>query len=797
MKKTLLISAIAATMLTMTGCGSSDNPDNPNSPTQPEKKSSLLTGTVATGSGASSEIIFVGAQGLTLEGKSDDNGFYSIDASSLTQPIMVKATLDRDGSILYSFAESTTGVVNVTPLTSFVVDQAAQAAGLSGGASQLFQNYTTVDRDVVTTQVESQTQRLDTVIASQMSEDGVTEFDHFSGDFDADHTGYDALLDNLDLVVYQDDVIIREGDTTLDTLNYDIAVSEINATGVVYNITDGLPMGDANITFTNNINESKSVVTNSNGVFILPIDTMRTYTVTITANGFETQVLPNVSSFAFTQENFGSIPMFPEGVSANTILSGKVIDGRTSDTALENVSINFRAGYDNRIGEVVQTAITDASGNYETTLASGVYTAELTVDGYAQIYRNVEVFGDTFTWDAIMLAEGVDAASGAFATITLNWDANPSDLDSHLTGPSADENGSRFHMAFYNPEISSYSETMNNESTADSEYEQDVINYARTQLEDISGEDLSSLTTLEQLGAYSETLTVEQQEIMNSRMEEYSNSHTVEYSTQQADIDPEWIDYMRTQLEDITGENLSSLTTMEEINTYFFNNLTAEQQATFESRMEAYSSETEQVAMNALVDDVRTQLEDITGENLSSLTTMEEINTYVRNNLTTEQQETFASRMEEYTNSQTEEVSSTPICADGVIANLDRDRTDDYDGLLPETTTLCSVTAGGMYKYYVHEYAGEGTISSGHATVTVTTSSGVTNTFTAPSIGETGVDDIWHVFNIDANGNIYPVNQIVGNGSAESTLFAAPSHTNSADKPFQAEKGLLDNLPAK
>ena len=728
MKKTLFISAFAAAVLTMTGCGSSDNSaSTPDSQTQPTNQSSLLTGTVATGLGASSDIAFVGAQGHMLNGHSTESGSYSIDASSLIQPIMVKATLDKDGSILYSFAESTSGVVNVTPLTSFIVDQAAQAAGVSGGASQLFQNYATADRSSVTTHIETETRDLDTVIASQMTEDGVTEFDHFSGDFDADHTGYDGLLDNLDMVVYQDDVIIREGNTTLDTLNYDIAVSEINATGQVVNITDNSPMSNVNITFTNNVNESKSAITDTNGFFTLPIDTMRTYTVTITADGFDTQVIPNVSSFAFTQENIGSIPMFPEGVSANTTLSGKVIDGRTSGTALKNVSINFRAGYDNRIGDVVQTATTDTDGSYEATLASGVYTAELTVDGYARIYRNVEIFGDAFTWDASMLAESADVASGAFATITLNWDANPSDLDSHLTGPSINENGSRFHMAFYNPTISSNSDT----STV----------------------------------------------------------------TEDSAVDPEWIAYQRTLLEDITGEELSSITTMEDIATYYGNNLTAEQQAIFDSRIQAYISEFQQEALNANIDYIRTQLEEISGADLSSLTTMEELVTYYGNNLTTEQQAAFDSRMNEHYGS--EESSSTPICADGVIANLDRDRTNDSNGLLPETTTLCSVTAGGMYKYYVHEFSGAGTISSGHATVTVTTASGVTNTFTAPSIGETGVDDIWHVFDIDADGNIYPVNQIVGNDSTESTLFASPSRTNSANKPFAMEKGLLNNLPAK
>ncbi len=590
--------SIVAT-LSLVGCGGSDS-----TPVgQQQQQQQNLTGTVATGEGAAAAISFIGAQGNTLSGHSSATGAYSIDASTLTPPIMVKATLDRDGSTLYSFVNTRSGVVNVTPLTSFIVDQAAQAAGVTGGASQLFQNYATADRSTFVTHINAETTDLDNVIASQMTDDNVSDFNHFSGEFNANHSGYDALLDNLDIVVHNDDIVIREGNTTLDTLAYDINVSEINATGSVYNATDGSSMSDVNITFQSNTDENVSVVTDSNGTFTLPIETMRTYTVTVTADGYDTQVLPNVSSFAFTQENLGSIAMFPAGIDTNTTLSGTVIDGRTSNTALSDVTITFRNGYNDRIGDIAGTVTTDTNGTYSTNLASGVYTAELTRDGYARVYRNVDVFGDTLTWSASMLAEGTDAAPGAFATVTLNWDAAPSDLDSHLTGPSAaDANSSRFHM-YYN--------------------------------------------------------------------------HKHIYSS--------------------VGES----------------------------------------------------------------------------------------------------TSSAAICADGVIASLDRDRTDDSEGLLPETTTLCSVVSGGVYKYYVHEYAGSETMSSGHATVTVTTASGVTNTFTAPTTGETGYHDIWHVFDIGADGNIYPVNEIIGNGEDTSSLLAAPSRTNSANKPFQTEKGLFDNLPTK
>jgi hypothetical protein len=660
-----------ATILSLGGCGGGS--DSSSNESTPPATSSNLTGTVATGEGASASIEFVGAQGNHINGRSAASGLYSVNASSLTQPVMVRAILDRDGAILYSFAESTSGTVNITPLTSFVVDQAAQAAGVSGGASQLFQTYETRDNTGITNitnEIDTQTEELDSVIASQMGEDNVTEFNHFSGDFDADHTGYDALLDNLDIVVYNDDIIIREGNITLDTLDYNISVSEVNATGSVYDITTGLVMSDVNITLTDNIDENRTTTTDVNGSFTLSVDTMRTYTLTVSADGYTTQVVPNVSSFVFTQENLGSIPMFPATLDSSTNLSGKIINGRTSDTGIANVTMTFRDGYDARIGDVVVTTQTNSSGNYEITLPNGVYTAELTLDGYATVYRNVEVFGDTLIWDTSMLAQTADIATNAFATISLNWDANPSDLDSHLTGQLDENSTNRFHMYFGNRTITAYSSDTNNEEYVMSEEEQAYVDYTRTQLEAISGADLSGLATMDELYTYSsENLTAEQQEDMNNRMQEYF--------------------------------------------------------------------------------------------------------------------------------SQTEPEVATPVCSDGMIASLDRDRTNDYDGLLPETTTLCSVIDGSVYKYYVHQFSGTSTMSGGHAQVTLTTASGVTRTFTAPISGETGTDDIWHVFDIDSNGNIFPVNEIIGNDSSESELFASPSRVNINNQPFVTERNLVNDLPNK
>ena len=659
MFKKVITQSLAAILLVFSGCGDSDSA-TPSAGAGSNEPSQTVSGTVATGEGALATITLVGSLGNTMVGNSSANGYYTVDASGLTQPIMVKAVLDRDGSTMYSFASSTSGTVNVTPLTTFVVDQAAVATGVTGGASQLFTQFEEATPPEDTEQeVDDSTQELNIAIATAMEANGAGGFDHFSDDFDANHDGYDAVLDDLDIEVYEDDIIIRTDDAVLDTLNYDISTSEINASGSIYDIATNLPIEDVNITMVDSAGQSLSTSTDVNGDFSIAVQTMRVYDVTITANGYDTQFVPNIPSFVFSETSVGEIPMFPEGTTGTTTLSGVIIDGRTSSTGIDGVSLTFRDGYGDRITSAIATAVTDMNGSYSVELPIGVYTVEMTHDDYYSVFRDIDVFGTTGEHDFSMLGDMSDInTTSFFATVTLNWDENPSDLDSHLTGPIPNSQ-ERFHMAYYNAQI----DADENASEEDYFYE-----------------------------------------------EQYT--------------------YQREQLEIITGEDLSSVAD-EGLYTYYYENLTSEQQTQMDNVMEDYYSG---------------------------------------------------------------EVTTTP-CSNGELASLDRDRTSSYSGLLPETTTICNVENGGLYKYYVHHFSGDSTMNEGNAQVTVATRNGISRTFNAPSTNSIGNDDIWHVFNIDSDGNIYPVNEIIGNDYDDSELFAAPSRNS--DSRFSADVGIFSNLPSK
>ena len=595
MKFYYLVLSIALTALLLSGCGGGSDTTTPST-----VSTTTLTGTVATGIGVIADLVIIDAAGHRVTGASDENGTYSLQTVGMTQPIMIQATIRSTGDLMYSFATNSSGVLNVTPLTTYIVDQSATAAGIAGGASQLFQNFAASSANVVP-QISSSTTTLNGVITTDMGDSNVSGFNHFTGAFRANHTGYDALLDRLDMEIAQDDVIIRHGSTTLDTFDYNITAATINVTGRIASIINNTAISGATITAVDRRGNTLSTTTDANGAFSVTADTMRHYNVTVTADGYQTQYFPNLSSFQLTNIQIGTISMIPTGSVSTTTLSGTIIDSRTNSTGISDATLTFREGYNTRVGTTVATATTDSSGAYTVNLLpTRAYTVEITKTGYSTVYVNVAANGTTTmtqNFNLIGSVTGSTGTSNAFASIVLNWGANPSDLDSHLTGPITTD--SRFHVYFSHP------------------------------------------------------------------------------------------------------------------------------------------SQTD-------------------------------------------------------TNTASTGITEGPCATANVVANLDRDDTSSYG---PETTTLCRVTPGGLYKYYIHHYTGSSTIGASSASVTLSLANGTTRTFTAPSTGSTGSNDIWHVFNVDANGNVYPVNQIIGSGYSDSTLMALSSpilNTNSG-----AEKSLFLNLPRK
>jgi hypothetical protein len=127
-------------------------------------------------------------------------------------------------------------------------------------------------------------------------------------------------------------------------------------------------------------------------------------------------------------------------------ISGIIINSQTGD-GLSNATISLTQDASATSGANASIkVITDASGYFIIEdVPVGTYICIIEADGYVtRIVTEVEIIeGDNELYTQTI----VETPEVGSFRIILNWGENPSDLDSHLTGPSSDDT-SRFHLYF-------------------------------------------------------------------------------------------------------------------------------------------------------------------------------------------------------------------------------------------------------------------------------------------------------------------------------------------------------------
>jgi len=446
MKKYLLaLSVILA--LVFQGCGSdSDDTTSISGGDSVVIPAGQIGGTVAVGLPLEADISVVGANGVESTTTSNSDGEYRASLTGLTAPYIVRASTEN-GIVLFSFAQTDASITNVTPLTSYILDRVAKQGSLAG-VSQLYSDFAS-QSDLIST-VDSIVAQLNDALTPYLSAHDIASFDHFRDSFIANHTGYDALLDALDIEIENDDLVIRLDDQVLSTYE-DINIAAdatVYVTGAVNSIL-GDPVSGATIRFTSANGDDFNATSDQDGFYHETLPSYRVYTVNITADGYLPVTITNFSTF--TNTSVSTAVMVPDNMTGSGDVSGTVIDARTG-ARLAGATLSFRTNINNRTGDVVATVMTNTNGEYSVSLPAGIYTVRASLEEYSVNYMTVYSFGAAGTYEAPALSifrslSGYNNAN-AFATIQLTWGENPRDLDSHLTGPNASE--SRFHIAYYN-----------------------------------------------------------------------------------------------------------------------------------------------------------------------------------------------------------------------------------------------------------------------------------------------------------------------------------------------------------
>jgi hypothetical protein len=138
--------------------------------------------------------------------------------------------------------------------------------------------------------------------------------------------------------------------------------------------------------------------------------------------------------------------LFAQNVAGTGTMTGRITNALTGG-GLPGATLRIRAGANTTTGTVISTVTTGTTGDYTFTAASGTYTCEISLTGFVTTtFVCVSVGGRTI---ANQNASVSPVLSGSDLRIVLTWGATPSDLDSHLTGPTTGT--SRFHVYYSTP----------------------------------------------------------------------------------------------------------------------------------------------------------------------------------------------------------------------------------------------------------------------------------------------------------------------------------------------------------
>lgn len=208
----------------------------------------------------------------------------------------------------------------------------------------------------------------------------------------------------------------------------------------------GNPVPSAQIIITDAINNNVKAESYSNSEGKVSIFLRKgIYDIEVFATGYDSNAIFDSNLNAFTSNTF-LFHLTPQSNQDDLIceLGGTVIDNVTGE-AISGVELRFRKGYNVTSGSYTSIFSNSQGKYYTNSLDYGYYTVETYKEGYIKSYILLQAA--VTNWDS---AERDDALlqnislsplleSDDSFRVELRWGETPSDLDSHLFGPTVDE----------------------------------------------------------------------------------------------------------------------------------------------------------------------------------------------------------------------------------------------------------------------------------------------------------------------------------------------------------------------
>jgi hypothetical protein len=245
-----LLSAVITALL-LTGClgGGSSTP-----------VATSITGTAATGAALAGTVDLVDANGVTRTVNIGALGAFTIDTTGLAAPFMLKATgTGADaGIVLFSLADGTTGIFNITPLTNLALETLRQGIG-AGAPANLGAFFAAWNAQIdpadlanLQTELRDAMARVNANLQAQFQLNGLDEmtFDFLRAAFTPNGAGIDGVLDGIRVVFGEGGIVINNpAGALLRDFNFQISIAGINIGGGGAGGGGNCAAGATNMTF--------------------------------------------------------------------------------------------------------------------------------------------------------------------------------------------------------------------------------------------------------------------------------------------------------------------------------------------------------------------------------------------------------------------------------------------------------------------------------------------------------------------------------------------------------------------
>ena len=199
----LLLAALSFFLITACSSGGGDDGID-GTGTKPEVP---LAGTAAIGRPIAKATVSVkDKEGTRRNAETDDHGKYELEAKDLVAPYIVKVNVEGSDPF-YSIAYRP-GTANVHPFTNIVLRNWVSVRGRN--IDEEFEENGAFNDAPAIEQIEAIVQVIEGLLSIAYQEFGLsTDFDFIETPFDADHTGFDRLLDHVKVIFTKNKIIIK------------------------------------------------------------------------------------------------------------------------------------------------------------------------------------------------------------------------------------------------------------------------------------------------------------------------------------------------------------------------------------------------------------------------------------------------------------------------------------------------------------------------------------------------------------------------------------------------------------